>query len=44
MGTEVPHTHIHVIPLTFNHTLSHRQTTTYPHADQFAEYAQKIRS
>ena len=30
MGTEVPHTHIHVIPLCFDTLVSQRPTMTYP--------------
>jgi histidine triad (HIT) family protein len=42
MGTEVPHTHIHVIPLQFDTSLTHRSTLTYDDQNQAQQYAHNI--
>ena len=42
MWTEIPHTHIHVIPLSFEQSFANRSTTSYKN-DMMSVYQNKIK-
>ena len=43
-GFEVPHTHLHVIPLQGMENLDFRNADTSPHADRLDEMADRLRA